>query len=456
MLVWVFAFLFAAAFAALGYGSGAIRMLVALIGTIIATAVMGPLGGVLQPIADKVAADNLVMREALPGFLAFVIVWFAIYGLGFVAHHPVMLHFKYKEDDATRESFGKMNQAGGCVVGVLIAMIVFLTVGKRVYVGGYLSAQTIGEGANESTIVKLGTSLRRAMAGTGWERTFGALDNTPARYFEVSDALGMLYENPGILEYLRDYPPFYVMEEKQEFIDIAADAEFLDLLKNKAGFSAVVNHPKARAVMGNPELVDALLKTDLNDLAAWVKTGVSPKYADEKILGRWRVDVANVLLSIRRQRGNIPPTEFAALRAVLGASLTPLRFRFYPDGHFTVTSTGAVPAPGGEAPAEATPTAGSGAGMDPTLAARYGLAGRGRGGAPAAGGAGAAAAPKAPTIKMDLAGDGQWVRNPDGKYSLTHPGLSKGGAVEGALNDLGRLVVPLVEAKGSLVLLPSN
>jgi hypothetical protein len=57
---------------------------------------------------------------------------------------------------------------------------------------------------------------------------------------------------------------------------------------------------------------------------------------------------------------------------------------------------------------------------------------------------------------MDLAGEGQWVRNPDGKYSLTHPGLSKGGKVEGTLNDLGRLVVPLVEAKGSLVLLPSN
>ncbi len=455
MLVWVFAFLFVAVFAALGYGSGAIRMLVALVGTIVATALTGPFGGVLQPIADKVAADNLVMREALPGFLAFVIVWFAIYGLGFLAHHPVMLHFKYKEDDATRESFGRMNQAGGCVVGVLMALIVFLTVGKRVYVGGYLTAQTIGEGANESAMVKLGTSLRRGMAGTGWERTFGALDNTPAPFFEVSDALGMLYENPGILEYLRDYPPFYVLEEKQEFIDIAADPEFLDLLKNKAGFSAVVNHPKVRAVTGNPELVKALLETDLNDFSAWVKTGVSPKFAGEKILGRWRVDVANVLLSMRRQRGNIPPTEFAALRAVLGATLTPLRFRFYPDGHFTVTSTGAKPPEGGEAPAEAVPTAGSG-GMDPTLAARYGLGGRRGAGAPVGAAATAAAAPKGPPIKMDLAGEGQWVRNPDGKYSLTHSGLSKGGKVEGTLNDLGRLVVPLVEAKGSLVLLPSN
>jgi hypothetical protein len=34
--------------------------------------------------------------------------------------------------------------------------------------------------------------------------------------------------------------------------------------------------------------------------------------------------------------------------------------------------------------------------------------------------------------------------------------LSRGGKVEATISDLGRVVVPLVEAKGSLVLLPSN
>jgi hypothetical protein len=57
---------------------------------------------------------------------------------------------------------------------------------------------------------------------------------------------------------------------------------------------------------------------------------------------------------------------------------------------------------------------------------------------------------------MDLSGEGQWQRNPDGKYSLTHPAFSRGGKVEATISDLGRVVVPLVEAKGSLVLLPSN
>lgn len=464
MLVWVFAVLFAMVFAALGYGSGAIRMVVALIGTVLSVILMGPLGRLMQGIGNAAGADNMALREGLPGFLAFVLVWLVVYGVGFAVHNPLVLHFKYKEDDATRESFNRMNQAGGCVLGILIGMIVFFTAGKRVYAGGYLTAQTTGEGTKEPALVKLGTSLRRSAAGTGWERTFGALDETPARFYEVSDVLGLLYENPAVLEYLRDYPPFYALEDKQEFVDMAADTEFMDLLKNKEGFSPVVNHPKIKALLANPDLTAALLAVDLADFTAWVKTGTSPKYADERILGRWRVDVANVLLSIRRGRGNIPPAEFAAMRAVLTASLSPLRLKFFPDGRFTVVAAGGAAPANPEAGAEgatadgAAAGGGTVAGMDPRLAQRYGM-GAGRpaaaaGTAPAPAAAGPA--PKAPPIKLELAGEGQWLRNPDGKYTLTHPGLSRAGKVEAAFNDLGRLVIPLPEAKGSLVLLPSN
>jgi len=453
MLVWVFAFLFALVFGALGYGSGSIRMSVALIGTFISLALMRPLGRMLQPIADTVAADNIVLNMGLPGFLAFVVVWGALYALGFVAHKPVEHHFKYNEDDATREGFGRVNQAGGCVIGILIGMIVFFTVGKRVYAGGYITAQTIGEGVNEPLLVKLGTALRRSAATTDWERTFAALDETPDRYYAVSDVLGVLYENPAVLEYLRDYPPFYALEDKPEFVDMATDPDFMELLNNKAGFSQVVNHPKSRAVMANPELTTALLQTDLEDFLAWVKTGVSPKYADEKILGRWRIDVASVLLTMRRQRGNIPPTEFAMMRTVLGAMLSPVRFKFFPDGRYSISQ---VAGPAVEnADGTVTPAAPV-AGMDPGLAARYGLAPGGRPGVPAVAGA-APAAPSLPAMpKLDLGSEGTWERKPDGKYLIGLQGAGPVSTREATFNELGRLVIPLPEAKASLVLLPSN
>jgi hypothetical protein len=460
MLVWVFAFLFALVFGALGYGSGAIRMIVALIGTVISVAVMEPLGRLLEPVAAHVAADNVALREMLPGFSAFVVVWLVIYGLGFLAHQPIVLHVKYNEDDATRESFGRMNQAGGLVIGLLMALMVFLMAGKRVYAGGYLTAQTTpSDAAGEPALVKLGTALRRSMSGTPWERTFAALDRTPARFYEVSDVLGLLYENPGVIEYFRDYPAFFSLEGKQEFVDMAGDTEFMDLVKNKAGFSPVVNHPKVRALIANPDLTTALLQMDLSDFSNWVKTGVSPKYADEKILGRWRIDVASVLLSIRRQRGNIPPAEFAAMRYFLSNMLSPIRFKFCPDGKYYVTSVGGAPKPaeGAEAAAAAPETAGPA--VDPSLSARYGLGGRRPRGGAAAGGAAAAAAaaPAAPKMalpKMNLNGEGQWVRNPDGKYSMTGAGI--GAKVEASFNELGRIVVPVPDIKGSIILIPSN
>ena len=59
-----------------------------------------------------------------------IVVWLAIYGLGFLAHQPIVFHVKYNEDDATREQFGRMNQAGGLVIGMLIGLAVFLMAGN--------------------------------------------------------------------------------------------------------------------------------------------------------------------------------------------------------------------------------------------------------------------------------------------------------------------------------------
>lgn len=455
MYVWLFALLFAMVFGAIGYGSGAIRTAVALIGTLVGLAVAGPLGNVLHGVTDRMTADNLVMQYGVPHFVAFVLVWFVVYGLGFLAHHPVVVHFKYREDDATREGFLKVNQAGGLVIGLVIGMILFFSVGKRVYAGGYLTAQTTGEGANEPALVKLGTAVRRHMETSGWDKAFAALDETPARFYEVSDMLGLLYENPAAHERLRDYPPFYEYEDKAEFTEFAAD-DFKELLKGKAGFSQVLNNGHTRPLLANQELVDALLKTDLKDLEAYLRTGISPKYADEKILGRWKVDVASVLLQTRRMRGgNISPKEFAALRLGLSSALSGVRLKVLTDGRFLVTSVASKPAEGAEAAAgaaaaaEAVPTAGP-AGMSPALAARYGI-GRGAAPAAAAGGAAVAAAAAPAPMKLDFNGEGRWTHLDGNKYQLTNPKFGQSTPLEATINELGRLVVPLPGMRLALV-----
>ncbi|KAB2673975.1 MAG: CvpA family protein [Verrucomicrobia bacterium] len=452
MYVWLFALLFAMIFGALGYGSGAIRTAVALLGTLIALAVMAPLGNLLHGITDRMTADNLVLQYGLPYFLAFVFVWLAVYGLGFLAHHPVMIHFKYREDDATREGFNRVNQAGGLVIGLLIGMILFFAVGKRVYAGGYLTAQTTGEGANEPTLVKLGTAIRRHMDSSGWDKAFAALDETPARFYEISDMLGLLYENPAAHERLRDYPPYLEYEDKAEFTEFGAE-DFKDLLKNKAGFSSVINSAHGRPLLGNQELVDALLKTDLKDLEAYLRTGVAPKYADEKILGRWRIDVSSGLLQTRRLHGTISPKEFAAMRMIYSAVLGGLRLKVLTDGRFVTSSAASKPAEGSDAAAAPVAAVPGPPAMDPSLSARYGI-GRAR---PGAGGAPAvAAAPVAPATqfklpKVNLNGVGSWKHTEGNKYRVKLPDGGGAAELDATINDLGRLVMPNPAQKLALV-----
>jgi len=415
--------------------------------------VMGPLGNLLHGITDRMTADNLVLQYGLPHFLAFVIVWLVVYGMGFAAHHPVMLHFKYREDDATREGFNRVNQAGGLVIGLLIGMIVFFTAGKRVYAGGYLTAQTTGEGANEPTLVKLGTAVRRHMDSSGWDEAFASLDETPARFYEISDMLGLLYENPAAHERLRDYPPYLEYEDKPEFAEFAQD-EFKNLLKDKSGLSAVINNAHARPLLANQEIVDALLKTDLKDLEAYLRTGVAPKYADEKLLGRWRIDVSSGLLQTRRLHGTITPKEFAAMRLVYTSILGGLRLKVLTDGKFVTSAVAPKPVEGSDA-AQAAPPVAQAPTMDRSLSARYGLSRQPRpGGGPVAGGVAVAAAPAAPQYqlpKVNLNGTGQWKHTEGNKYQILLPEMGPGGELEATINDLGRLVIPNPKQKLALV-----
>lgn len=448
MYVWLLALVFLGVFAAIGHRSGAVRMAVALIGTFIALAVAAPLGQLIAPLVAKMAKDNWVVLQFMPTLVAFLVVWAIGYGLGFLAHQPVFLHFKYRADDATRAAFEKLNAAGGVFVGVLIAFILFFAAGRPLYVGGYLSAQVLSD-ERDPGWVKFATAVRRDMESSGWDRAFAALDRTPARFYEVVDMLGILHENPALQDRLKEYPGYLALTDRQEFIDLANDKEFQDLVRGKSGLLATVNDPRSQALIHNADIAGELLKTDLKDLRAFLETGVSAKYADDKIIGRWRVDVSAVLLQARRARQGITPTEFAAMRTMLNLMLSPVRLTAYADGRYVIKSDAPAPKPAEENPAPEAAAMGT-PGMDPTLAARYGVSRQAA--APAAAPRPAPAA-NALAPKFKITGDGTWSRVGT-RYTITS---QEGGAdktVEASIDPSGRLVIPIPEMKVSVFFVP--
>lgn len=468
MFIWLLALVLVGGFAAIGFQTGAVRSLVSLVGVLIGLAVAGLLAGVIAPLLPKLGLANAMWLHGLPAVIGFLVVWLIFFGAGFAAHKPVELHFKYREDDVTRQQFEKMNKALGVVVGMLAGVILFFAAGKPLYSAGYLTTQTSGEA--EPNPVKLVNQFRTDMTSSGWDKTFAALDGTPAKRYEVDNLFGLIHENPAVRERLLTYPPFLVLAEKQEIVDILADPEYLKLFDDKAGITAVLNNPKTQTVLANQEITGALAKVDLADLKTYLETGKSPQFADERILGRWKADLTPTIIDARRKRANLRPDELRQLRMVLNTFLKDATAVAYPDGRFVlkIAASSAEPppaaAPEGEAAAAATAAPVPG-GLDPALARRYGI----RPNAPAA--APAAAAPAVVTDPAALArkylsealgkaglaslsAEGTWVRS-GVRYLLTFEQGGKKDVRDAGINDIGRLEIPLPELKLTLYFVPT-
>jgi hypothetical protein len=466
MLMWVLAFVLVGGFAFLGFQLGGIRSSVGLIGALIGLALAETLGALVAPLLPKVGVQSLAWMLILPSLVGFAVVWLASLGAGFAAHRPVELHFKYREDDPTRKAFETMNNAIGLFVGMLTGVILLLAVGKPIYGQGYLTTQIHSE--TEPAPIGLVNSVRSGMASTGWDRTFAPLDRTPAKFNEVADILGVIYANPAVTNRIVEYPPFLALVEMQEVADVLGDPEYLKLLQDQAGFTALLSNPKTQAILNNRDIVDQLKKLDLADLRKFLETGVSPKYADERLLGRWSPDMAAIVTDARRKRANLGFADLKNLRMALNAILSKARFNVYPDGRFTLK----VPPPEfPAAPAPAAPREGAAAGgspyaMDPALAQRYGMRTR------QAQGGEESATPAAPAVNPNIAaaervlggakasklpafdGEGTWTRTGD-RYSLTFTTPQPDNR-EAILQENGRFVIPFPDLKMTLVFVKSR
>ena len=450
MLIWLLVLVLVGGFAAIGFQTGSIRASVSLLGVVLGLLLAPLVGGLLTPLF---ASAGVIWQQILPTVVGFVLVWAVGFGLGFVAHKPVELHFKYREDDSTRVSFERMNKALGVFVGMLAGVLVFLAVGKSIYAKGHLTTQLAAE-AGEASPVSYVNQLRNDMAQSGWDKIFASLDRTPAQDYAIDDILGLIHANPLIQGRVQNYPPFLALGERSEFTDLGADADFQKLLQDRAGFTAIYTHPKSQVILGNAELRQLLLATDLKDLKTYLETGKSPKFDDEKLLGRWRADVGSTVTDARRKRTNLQPADLKALRFMLNTVLKQASLTAYTDGRYVLT----VPVPAAPK-ADAAVDAAAAPAAD-LLTARYGR----RPGAPAAAPVVRAAPPMDPMALAkkiladgnksgkgltDLSTEGTWLRASD-KYVLSSKKDGKEESHEASISEVGRLAIPVPELKLTL------
>jgi hypothetical protein len=96
-----------------------------------------------------------------------------------------------------------------------------------------------------------------------------------------------------------------------------------------------LGNPQTKAILKNNDLINAvwgILQNNVDDLPVYLKTGKSPKYDSEKILGRWDFNVSVTITTLRQTRPNIQPNALRAARAWMTGAYADTTFVAGADG----------------------------------------------------------------------------------------------------------------------------
>ncbi len=424
MLIWILAVVLFGIAGFCGYKLGAVRFGVSLVGLILATVLALPLAPYLKSLVPMAGFKNPIWTVVLPPILVFLLVYAIFIGISFFVNRRVELYYKYNADDGQRLSWERVNKALGLWVGLAMGAVWLALFGLVIYVAGYFTVQVTTDDT-QSSLVRLTSQARRDLQTTGLDKAVAPFDPMPPRYYEASDILGLIYQNPLLLNRLSRYPTFLLFENRQEFQELAGDAEFNQMLLSKGDIVQIVKNPKLQAVLQNPEIVQELLGQDLNDLRAYLETGVSPRYEEERILGKWKLDPYPTMAQERKRNPEMSSTQMRRLKLVMTEIMSGVAVIATTDNKIAIKAEGVAEklqqlfAPPTPPPQPVNPDAAPVQGMDPRLLQRYG----GRGGA---GGRGMVQPAPAPAPKPAqqkaipytvLSAQGAWERKGD-QYEL--------------------------------------
>jgi hypothetical protein len=326
MILWILAIVLMGVVGLVGYYQGAIRAAFSLVGLLVAASVAKPLGHLIEPLVAMTGLKQPVVLSFVGPAIAFLIILVIFKVVAMTVHKKVEAYYKYANSDTRRQLFERLNTRLGVAVGAVNGIIYFFILVVMICVLGYFTTQ-VSSAANDGIANKLATSLAKDAQSTGLTKAVSPFVPAHEAYYDAVDVLGVVYQNPLLEKRLANYPVFVALAERPEFKGLADDVQFQSFwLRNpRPSIGEVLNHPKVKPLVDNPDLfkdVMTMLGDDhLKDLKVYMETGRSPKYDEEKILGRWSFDYRESISLARKNKPNIGSAELRQLRRVLGTSM---------------------------------------------------------------------------------------------------------------------------------------
>ena len=336
-------------------------MLITFFGAILAAFLAVPLSPYVRPLVPMIGLDNPLWVVVLPPLIVFIAISIAVTSFAQFVHLKFSVFFKYKRKESEYFRWDRMNSRVGIPFGLLTAMLYLILIGALVNSTGYFTAQV--ESKNENPFwLKTVNRMREDVHATGMVRFSAAINPLPPAFFDAADLIGLLYHNVGLINRTLDYPALLPLTENKELQSLLTDPAFLQLGTNQASVMEFVQFPKTQAILTNSAMMDQLRQqfdpVDSKDLLEFLRTGKSPKYDSETILGRWQIDVNSTVSQYRKVNPGASVKETTRLRAYVARQLGDLALAATPDNKLSlkgvrpnvpafapvVTSIGIIPA----------------------------------------------------------------------------------------------------------------
>jgi hypothetical protein len=311
MMFWLLALVLLASLAGIGYRQGAIRVAFSLIGILLGALLAGPLGRLVRPLLVILGLKTPTLAWLLAPLIVFVLISVIFKVAALMVHQKVDVYFKYHAGDLRLALWERLNRRLGLCLGLANGALYLILLSSVIYPLSYWTVQ-LASSDEDPRLARILNRLGHDLESSGFAKVARSVDPMQQVWYDSADLAGLIYNNPLAEARLARYPAFLGLAERPEFQDMANDSQFTELRMQRQPIMTVLDHPKAQAILHNPELLNVVWTTvvpDVKDLPIFLETGKSPKYDPERILGRWTFNVGASMGLFRRTKPNISSTD---------------------------------------------------------------------------------------------------------------------------------------------------
>ncbi len=319
MILWLIALVTLACVSLVGYYQGAVRAAFSFLGLFAAALLAGPLGSLLHSLLPIFGLKNPLLIAYLAPVIGFLVVLTAFKCAAFAVHKKVEGWYKYKANETQRLLWERLNTRLGIPLGLSNGVVYVLGIGTLLYSIGYLTVQA-ATSDEDSWALRLVNRLNTDLSRTRLDKAVAPFMPKSELYYDAADVIVDIFQTPLLQNRLANYPALLTLGEKPEFKPLS-DAAFQAAWIKGMTFGSFINHEPVKPLVENHQILTnvlALLGGDLKDLKIYLDTGKSPKFDDERILGRWAFDARASLNRARKLNPNMGSAEFTRIKKRMG------------------------------------------------------------------------------------------------------------------------------------------